>query len=162
MSRVLGIVITWSATLLASMSSSFAMTMRRPLRAFTSAMLPRIFSVRRVLRADDDDGHVLVDEGDRTVLHLGRRISLGVDVGDLLELERPLERDGEVRSPPEVEEVRVVAVGLGDLVDLHRSCRGSAGPGRGSRSSACMISCPCALDIPLIRPSSSAIRARAR
>ena len=49
--------------------------------------------VVHVLRANHDDGHLLVDERDRPVLHLAGRVPLGVDVRDLLQLERPLERD---------------------------------------------------------------------
>src|SRR5207247_7397275 len=37
-------------------------------------------------------GHPLVDQRDGTVLHLTGGVPLGVDVGDLLELERTLER----------------------------------------------------------------------
>mmetsp|Transcript_9771 Transcript_9771/g.22976 ORF Transcript_9771/g.22976 Transcript_9771/m.22976 type:complete len:347 (+) Transcript_9771:137-1177(+) len=58
-----------------------------------------------VARRDDDDGHELVDERDGAVLHLGRGVALGVDVGDLLKLERALEGHGEVEAPAQVEEV---------------------------------------------------------
>src|SRR5207247_10596185 len=44
-----------------------------------------------------------------------RRVALGVDVGDLLELERSLQREGEVESAAQVEEVGVVGEALGDL-----------------------------------------------
>ena len=46
-----------------------------------------------VVRRDRDDRHLLVDERDRAVLHLAGRIALGVDVRDLLQLQRALERD---------------------------------------------------------------------
>ena len=42
---------------------------------------------------DRDDRQVLVDQRDRAVLHLARRIALGVDVRDLLQLQRAFERD---------------------------------------------------------------------
>ena len=77
--------------------------------------------VGRIPRGEHDHRHVLVDERDRPVLHLRRRVTLGVDVGDLLELERALQGDGEVVAAPEVEEIVVLGVELGDL--------------RGSRSS---------------------------
>ena len=57
------------------------------------------------LRRDHDDRHLLVDQRDRPVLHLAGRIALGVDVGDLLELERALHGDREHDAPPEEEEV---------------------------------------------------------
>ena len=61
--------------------------------------------VHRVPRGDEDHRHVLVDERDRPVLHLRRGIALGVDVGDLLELERALERHREVDAASQVERV---------------------------------------------------------
>src|SRR6266481_2973183 len=73
--------------------------------------------VDRVLRQQDDDGNLLVDERDRAVLHLAGGVTFGVDVRDLLQLERALERDREVDAAAEVEEVARVAVFLGDLLD---------------------------------------------
>ena len=52
---------------------------------------------------------VLVDQGDRAVLHFGRRIALGMDVADFLELQRALERGGEIELPAQVEEVLAFA-----------------------------------------------------
>ena len=39
-------------------------------------------------------GTAFVDQGDRPVLHLAGGIALGMDVADLLQFERTLERDG--------------------------------------------------------------------
>ena len=39
------------------------------------------------------------------MLHLAAGIGLGVDVGDLLELERPFEGDGKLTQRPRIEEV---------------------------------------------------------
>ena len=64
----------------------------------------------RVARAQDDDGHVLVDERDGAVLHLPGRIALGVDVRDLFELERALERDREAGAAAQKQHVRRVHV----------------------------------------------------
>ena len=75
----------------------------------------------RVVRCDEDHRHRLVDQGDRPMLHLRRRVALGVDVADLLELERPLERGREVVAATEVEEILRVLVRLGDLLDLRRT-----------------------------------------
>ena len=44
-----------------------------------------------VLRGDADYGEGFVDEGVGAVLHLAGGVALGVDVGDLLELERAFE-----------------------------------------------------------------------
>ena len=47
-----------------------------------------------VLRGDADYGEGFVDEGVGAVLHLAGRVAFGVDVGDLLEVERAFEAPG--------------------------------------------------------------------
>ena len=49
--------------------------------------------------------HLLVDEGDRSVLHFAGRIALGVDVRDLLQLQRAFEGDRIVDPAAEIQEV---------------------------------------------------------
>ena len=44
-------------------------------------------------RRQHDHRHLVVDQRDRPVLHLAGGIALGVDVGDLLELQRAFERE---------------------------------------------------------------------
>src|SRR5206468_9988753 len=61
-----------------------------------------------------------IDQRNRAVLHFRRRVSLGVDVADLLQLERPLERRWETVTATEVEEVLRALELLGDLLDLGR------------------------------------------
>ena len=74
----------------------------------------RLAAARR--RHDDDDRRPLVDQGDRTVLELAGGEALGVHVGQLLELERPLERHREAHVPAE---------------EQHRACVGQRrGPAR--------------------------------
>ena len=58
-----------------------------------------------VSRGENNDGKRLVDERIGAVLHLAGGVALGMNVGDFLELERAFERNGEVNSTPEVEEV---------------------------------------------------------
>ena len=84
-------------------SSATAMTI--PSRAFTSSMLPHIFSCVGPTGAMTTTGMLLVDERDRAVLHLARRVALRMDVGDLLELERALQRQREMQAPAEIEQV---------------------------------------------------------
>src|ERR1700739_3876382 len=93
---------------------SVAMAMTRPERAGTSWMLERVFSylgapaaagVGAGLRGDGDDGEDFVDEGVGAVFHLAGGVAFGVDVGDLLELERAFEGDGVVDAAAEEEEV---------------------------------------------------------
>ena len=67
-----------------------------------------------VLHGDRDDRHALVDQRDGAVLHLAGGVALGVDVADLLELERALHRDGVLQAAAEEEEVLRAGVALGD------------------------------------------------
>ena len=58
-----------------------------------------------VLGGDADDGEGLVDQRVGAVLHLTGGVALGVDVADLLELERAFEGDGVVDATAQEEEV---------------------------------------------------------
>ena len=98
-----------------------------PPRALASWMLPSIFSKTASLRRDRHHRQLLVDERDRAVLHLAGRVALGVDVGDLLQLQRALERDRVLNAAPEVEEVGALIAALGELLDLRLA---SAAPPR--------------------------------
>ena len=69
-----------------------------------------------VLGGDADDGQRLVDEGVGAVFHLSGGVALGVDVADLLELERSLEGDGVVDAAAEEEEV------VGGVEDAGENC----------------------------------------
>ena len=111
--------------------------MTRPERAVTSWMLREVFSYLRtldgvggVLGGDADYGEGFVDEGVGAVLHLAGGVAFGVDVGDLLELERAFEGDGVVDAAAEEEEV----VGGGEDWRLCMSVRrGTACVGRERR-----------------------------
>ena len=61
------------------------------------------------LGGKDHGGNVRLDQGDGAVLHLRRLHALRVDVGDLLQLQRPLERRRVFVEPPDVEEVLAAA-----------------------------------------------------
>ena len=69
-------------------------------------MLDLSFSSSASFGATVTTGMSLVDERERAVLELARRVRLGVDVGDFLELERAFERDRVVQ--PAAEEQRVL------------------------------------------------------
>ena len=58
---------------------------------------------------DRDDGHPGIEQGDRTMLHLPGRITLGVDVADLLQLQGPFQGDRIVDAPTEEDHVLGVA-----------------------------------------------------
>ena len=65
-----------------------------------------------------DDRHVLVDQRDGPVLHLAGRITLGVNVRDLLQLERAFERNRIVDAAAQVQEIRAVVEPRGEVLDL--------------------------------------------
>ena len=86
-----------------------------------------------VLGGDADDGERLVDEGVGAVLHLAGGVAFGVDVGDLLELERAFEGDGVVDSAAEEEEVVGGVEEFGEVLALlvEGEARGAAAVGAG-------------------------------
>lgn len=65
----------------------------------------------------DDHRHGVVDQRDRPVLHLAGGITLGMDVADLLELERAFEGDRVDVAAPQVEHVERLGQEAGDLAD---------------------------------------------
>ena len=76
----------------------------------------RLF-VDAVGRGDGDNRHLLVDQGNGSVLHFGGRIPLGMDVGDLLEFQSSFQSHGIVISPPQVDEIAGIGKYLRELAD---------------------------------------------
>ena len=68
-----------------------------------------------VSRGDHDDRHALVDQRDRAMLQLAGGIAFGMDVGDLLELERTFERDRITRAAAEIENIPCLGQAMGQL-----------------------------------------------
>jgi hypothetical protein len=64
---------------------------------------------------DDDDRQILVDQGVRAVLHFAGGISLGVNLGNLIQLERVFERDGIVNTASQEERILRPLVFLGQF-----------------------------------------------
>ena len=60
---------------------------------------------QRIVRRDRDDRHLGIDQRERPVLQLAGGIGLGVDVRDLLQLERAFERDRIVQAAAEEQRV---------------------------------------------------------
>ena len=71
-------------------------------------------------RCDGHGRHLGVDQRDGTVLHLGGGVALGVDVGDLLELQRPFECRGVVVSAPQADEGAGIGEDFREVGDLRR------------------------------------------
>src|SRR3989449_7945029 len=82
-----------------------------------------------ILRGDHDDRHIPVDECDRTVLHLGRRISLGMDIRNFLQLERAFERCGKAVPAPQVKEIlRILELARSEERRVGKECRSRWSP----------------------------------
>ena len=58
------------------------------------------------------------------MLHLAAGVPLGVDVRDLLQLERALERHGEVDAPAQIQRVAGLGVTLRECPDLRLHLEG--------------------------------------
>ncbi|CAB5028408.1 unannotated protein [freshwater metagenome] len=70
-----------------------------------------------VVRGNHDDRHIGIDQRERTVLELPGRIRFGVDVGNLLELERAFKRNRIHLATAEEKRVMLVGEPLGELLD---------------------------------------------
>lgn len=99
-------------------SCSWCATARmRPERALISSRAARFFSSRSSSGTIATVGSSRLDQGERAVLQLGGGIGLGVDVRDLLELERGLAGDGVATDTADEHHRAGVRVLLGDLLD---------------------------------------------
>ena len=78
------------------------------------------FVAHRGFGRDGDHRQVFIDQGDRAVLHLARRIAFGMDIGNFLQLERPFQSDRIVQMAPEIKEVGLAEKLLGGLFDAGR------------------------------------------
>ena len=88
--------------------------------------------VDRIAGGNADHGHLLIDQGDRAMLHLAGGVAFGVDVADLLELEGPLQGDGIVDLPPQEEGITDAMVALGQIATARCCLLDQRGAGRDS------------------------------
>src|SRR5690348_2207303 len=58
-----------------------------------------------IARSDDYDGHLRINQCERSMLKLPCRITFGMHIGDFLELKRAFQRDGIVHTPAEEQRV---------------------------------------------------------
>ena len=70
------------------------------------------------MRGDHDDRGALAEQGVRAMFELACGVGLGVDVGDLLQLEGALARDGIVQGAAKIEEGFGVAEVCGDALQF--------------------------------------------
>ena len=104
-------------------SPSVATAMSLAPRALTSSTLESVFSKTRDSVAMATTGIVFVDQRDGAVLQLAGGVAFGVDVGDLLELERALQGDRVVDVAADEEKVLFFCRTLGDLESASSSLR---------------------------------------
>ncbi len=71
-----------------------------------------------VLRGDNDDGQILVDQRIGTVLHFAGGIAFGVNVGDLFQFERALKGNREVNAAAKEEKVLRALIGTRQFLDF--------------------------------------------
>ncbi len=71
-----------------------------PATRFRLLNLANHLIVDRVLKRDRQHWHLVVNQGNWTVLHLACRITFSVDVADLLELERAFQRNRVLDAAP--------------------------------------------------------------
>ena len=64
--------------------------------------------------------HILIYQSDRTMLHLGSRITLSMDIADFLQLQGTLHRHRIVYATTQIQEVVRIGKHSGDILD-HRS-----------------------------------------
>lgn len=67
---------------------------------------------------NDNNGHQMIDQSNRSMLHLCRGITLCMNVRNLLHLQRSLQGDRIVHTSTKEEEVGRIAVLLGDGFEL--------------------------------------------
>ncbi len=98
----------------------------RPLARLDLLQVVDVLVVDAVLRAEENAGRVFVDQRDDAVLQLRGRMALGVDVGDLLHLQRAFQRDAVLHLAAEKEHRMRVAIFLRDRADVRRSAAAPA------------------------------------
>lgn len=76
------------------------------------------FLIEVVVGSDDHSRHLGIDKSDRPVLHLGCGITLGMDVGNLLKLERALESNRIAVTASEVKEIMGIREDKRQALDL--------------------------------------------
>jgi len=73
---------------------------------------------QRIVRRDNYDRRVFVDQGNRAMLQFTRGVALGVDVRDFLKLQRAFQRDRVARATAEIEHISRVLQHLRDGFDF--------------------------------------------
>ena len=70
------------------------------------------------MRGDEHHRHLLVDQRDRAVFHLRCRVALSVDIADLLQFERALQRGRKAVAAAQVQKILRALEFLGDFLDF--------------------------------------------
>ena len=78
----------------------------------------------RIVRRQHHQRHLFVDQGNRPVFHLARRITFRMDVGDLLELEGSLHGQWIERAARQIDRVFGIQQEISGLLDLGLGLQG--------------------------------------
>jgi len=73
------------------------------------------------VRRQHDNRQRLINQRIRPVLHLARRITLRMDLRNLLQLQRALQRSREVNPPPQIEKVPRIRKVRNEVLALRRT-----------------------------------------
>ncbi len=76
------------------------------------------FFEQTVIRRNDDNRHVFVNQRDGAVFHLARCVTFGVDIGNFFQLQRAFKCDGIGRAAAEVKHVACLRNLLGHGLDF--------------------------------------------
>ena len=76
--------------------------------------------IQLMMRSKENDWHILIYQSDRTMLHFGSRIALGMDITDFLQLQGTLHRHRIVHTTTQIQEIVRIGKHSGDILD-HRS-----------------------------------------
>lgn len=73
--------------------------------------------IQLMMRSKENNWHILIYQSDRTMLHFGSRITLGMDVTDFLQLQGTLHRHRIVHTTTQIQEVVRISKHSGDILD---------------------------------------------
>ena len=94
--------------------------------AFTASHFFNItenLGVRTISGCNENNRHILVDQGDRAMLHFSGWITFGMNIGDFLELQRPFKSNWKVVAPTQIECIPCVLELFGYMLDPEQACR---------------------------------------
>ena len=68
------------------------------------------FIIDLIFKRDNNHRHILIDQRDRAMFHLGCGITLGMNIGDFFQLQGTLKRHREIDPPSQIEKIIIRGV----------------------------------------------------